>query len=126
MSQVRHSHGKVESAAEVDARYETFFNRSDVDGWDIRKAMNDLQAADMVPEPSIIVAALKACRRVNDYALAVRYLEAVQNKCGGHVGKIWPYLEQEIRPTLDELGILTPAEMGYDKPELAVVNPIDQ
>ena len=79
----------------------------------------------MVPEPSIIIAALHACRRVNDYALAIRYLEAVQDKCGVHVNKIWPYLEQEIRPTLDELGILTPTEMGYDKPELAVINPID-
>lgn len=32
--------------------------------------------------------------------------------------EIYPYLLQEIRPTLDELGILTPEEMGYDKPEL--------
>ena len=37
-----------------------------------------LQGLDLVPEPRIIVAALKACRRVNDYALAVRYMEAVQ------------------------------------------------
>ena len=27
---------------------------------------------------------------------------------------------QEIRPTLDELGISTPEELGYDKPELAL------
>jgi len=27
---------------------------------------------------------------------------------------------QEVGPTLKELGILTPEEMGYDKPELAV------
>ena len=42
-----------------------------------------------------------------------------QDKCGPHVGKIWPYLLTEIGPTLKELGILTPEEMGYDKPELA-------
>jgi hypothetical protein len=30
-----------------------------------------------------------------------------------------------FRPTLDELGILTPEEMGYDKPELALPSPYD-
>ena len=29
------------------------------------------------------------------------------------------------RPTLDELGILTPEELGYDRPELALPNPYD-
>lgn len=40
--------------------------------------MNDLQGMDLVPEPKIIIAALKACRRLNDYALAVRFLEGVK------------------------------------------------
>jgi cytochrome c oxidase subunit 5a len=74
----------------------------------------------LVPEPKILTAALKACRRVNDYALAVRILEAVKDKCGGRVNEIYPYLIQEIRPALTELGIDTPEELGYDKPELAL------
>lgn len=41
-----------------------------------------------------------------------------QDKCGSRVKEIYPYILQEIRPTLDELGVLTPEEMGYDKPEL--------
>ena len=32
---------------------------------------------------------------------------------------------QEIQPTLDELGIANLAEMGYDKPELALPNPYE-
>ena len=36
------------------------------------------QGEDVVPEPKIIIAAMKACRRLNDYAVAVRYLEAVK------------------------------------------------
>ena len=32
----------------------------------------------MVPDPKIVAAAMKACRRLNDYALAVRYLESVK------------------------------------------------
>lgn len=53
-------------------RYEAFFNRTDIDHWEARKAMNDLCGMDLVPDPKIIIAAMKACRRLNDYALAVR------------------------------------------------------
>jgi len=126
VTSIRGGHGgPVESDEAFDARYEAYFNRQDIDGWEVRKAMNDLQGMDMVPEPKIISAAMRACRRVDDYALAVRYLEAVQNKCGGQKDKIWPYLLSEIQPTLDELGILTPEQMGYDKPELALEDVYD-
>ena len=74
---VRCSHTQ-ETDEEFDSRYERFFNRPDIDGWEIRKAVNDLQGYDLVPEPKIVIAAMKACRRVNDYALAVRFLEAVK------------------------------------------------
>ena len=46
----------------------------------------------------------------------------VQEKCGSKVGEIWPFMLKEVGPTLKELGILTPEEMGYDKPELAVMD----
>ena len=39
--------------------------------------------------------------------------------------KIINYMLQELKPTLDELGINTPTEMGYDQPELALPNPYD-
>ncbi|KAI1301432.1 Cytochrome c oxidase subunit 5A, mitochondrial [Halotydeus destructor] len=118
-------HGRGETDEQFDTRYEAYFNRKDIDGWEIRKGINDLQGMDLVPEPKIIIAALKACRRVNDYALCIRLLEAVKFKCGSSVAEIYPYLIQEIRPTLDELGISTPEELGYDKPELAMANPYD-
>lgn len=101
-------------------RYENFFNRKDIDGWEIRKGMNDICGMDLVPEPNIVIAALNACRRVNDYALAVRFIEALKDKCGSRVNEIYPYIIQEIRPTLSELGIDTPEELGIDKPELAL------
>jgi len=123
---VRHSSGKKESDAEFDARYVAYFSRADIDGWEVRKAMNDLTGEDLVPEPKIIIAAMQACRRINDFSLAVRYLESVQWKCGSQKAKIWPYLLQEIQPTLTELGIPTPEEMGYDKPELALKSYADR
>uniref|UniRef100_A0A1B6JRY1 Cytochrome c oxidase subunit 5A, mitochondrial n=1 Tax=Homalodisca liturata TaxID=320908 RepID=A0A1B6JRY1_9HEMI len=114
----------AETDEEFDARYEAYFNRPDIDGWEIRKAMNDLCGMDLVPEPKIIIAAMKACRRVNDYALAVRFLEAVDYKTGGRKD-IYQYVLGEIKPTLDELGIDTPDKLGYDKPELALQSVYD-
>jgi len=116
------SHHATETDDEFDSRYEAYFNRPDIDGWEIRKAMNDLAGMDLVPEPKIINAALRACRRVSDFALAVRFLEAIKSKCGTRVKEIYPYILQEIRPTLDELGVSTPEELGYDQPELAIKN----
>lgn len=71
---------KQESEAEIDARLESYFNKPDIDGWEIRKALNDMHGLDMVPNPKICIAALKACRRLNDFALTVRFLEALKVK----------------------------------------------
>merc|ERR1719323_2138 len=120
----RQSKALPATAAEFDARFEAYFNRPDIDGWELRKGMHDLSGFDMVPEPKIVAAALRACRRVNDYALTTRFLEVVHHKCNGRAD-IWPYMVQELRPTLDELGILTPEEMGYDKPELMLPDPYE-
>lgn len=111
--------GSAETDAEFDARYEAYFNRKDIDGWEIRKGMADLGGMDLVPEPAIVAAALRACRRVNDYALTTRILELVKFKAQ-HNPEIWPYMMQELKPTMDELGIASLEEMGYDKPELAI------
>lgn len=40
--------------------------------------MNTLIGYDLVPEPKILEAALKACRRLNDLGSAIRILEAVK------------------------------------------------
>lgn len=83
-----------ETDAELDARYVKFFDRPDIDGWEIRQAMTDLQHMDMVPDPTIVAAAFRACRRVNDFSLTVRILESVRVKCGNRVNEIWPYMMQ--------------------------------
>ncbi|XP_037043663.1 cytochrome c oxidase subunit 5A, mitochondrial-like [Bradysia coprophila] len=123
----RFGHGEPDIHSDAfDTRYEQFFNKPDIDGWLIRKGMNDLLGMDLVPDPKIVVAALKACRRVNDYALAIRWLEGVRDKCGDKKAEIYPWLLQEIQPTLKELGVLTPEEMGYGEPELALKSVFDR
>jgi cytochrome c oxidase subunit 5a len=122
---VRFSHGSGQSDEEFDAHYEAFFNRPDIDAWEARKAMNELLGMDLVPDPKIITAGLRACRRLNDFALAIRWLEGCKDKCGDQVKVIYPYILQEIKPTLTELGIETPEELGYDEPELALKSVFD-
>lgn len=119
---VRNSHAgepDIHGAA-FDESYVKFFSQPDIDGWQVRKGMNDLLGMDLVPEPKIISAGLQACRRINDFALAIRWLEGCKDKCGNQKATIYPWLLQEIEPTLRELGINTPEELGYGAPELAL------
>ncbi|XP_016352057.1 cytochrome c oxidase subunit 5A, mitochondrial-like [Sinocyclocheilus anshuiensis] len=109
-----YSHGKQETDEEFDARWVTYFSKPDIDAWELRKGMNTLIGYDLVPEPKILDAALRACRRLNDLASAIRILEAVKDKSGPHK-EIYPYVLQELQPTLNELGIPTPEELGIDK-----------
>ncbi|CAH1116502.1 unnamed protein product [Phaedon cochleariae] len=115
---ISHLVAQYEKPEDIVCRYECLFSREDADGWDVRQAMNDLTGYDSVPEPRIVIAALHACRRLNDYALAVRFLEMVKNKCGKDVDKIYPYIVQEVGSTVAELGCDFPESLGYDKPEL--------
>lgn len=88
-----------------------YFNREDIDSWELRTGLNDLYGHDLVPEPKIVVAMLQAARRTDDIAMTVRVLEAVKEK-SGRKKEIYAYILQEIKPTLEELGISTPEELG--------------
>ncbi|EDV30213.1 uncharacterized protein Dana_GF23167 [Drosophila ananassae] len=123
---VRSLHGTEESAEEFDKRYEKYFSREGIDGWEIRKGMNDLLGMDLVPSPKIVEAGLRAARRVNDIALAIRWLEGCKYKCGDQMATLYPYILEKVTPTLKELGVPTLEELGYDKPELALKSVYDQ
>uniref|UniRef100_UPI00358F7CD1 cytochrome c oxidase subunit 5A, mitochondrial isoform X2 n=1 Tax=Myxine glutinosa TaxID=7769 RepID=UPI00358F7CD1 len=107
-------HKSQETDEEFDAHWVMYFDNADITAWDLRKGLNTLYDFDLVPEPKILSAAFKACRRLNDLASTVRLLEAVKNKAGGHKD-IYPYIIQELQPTMQELGISTPEELGLDK-----------
>ncbi|KAL7878434.1 hypothetical protein AOLI_G00094080 [Acnodon oligacanthus] len=85
-----YSHAKAETDEEFDARWVTYFSKPDLDAWELRKGMNTLIGYDLVPEPKILDSALRACRRLNDLASAIRILEAVKDKSGPHKD-IYPY-----------------------------------
>lgn len=106
-----YSSKKVETDKEFDDRWEAYFNRPDIDSWELKKGLNDLYGHDLVPEPRIVKAMLNAARRLNDLPMAVRILEAVKEKAAGDE-KIYSYIIGEIRSTLDDLGLKTPEELG--------------
>lgn len=85
--------------------------RPDIDAWEMRHGLNELYGQDLVPEPKILVAMLHACRRLDDYPLTVRILESVKSKAAGSQ-EIYSYILQELKPTMEELGLSTPEELG--------------
>ncbi|CAD7670961.1 unnamed protein product [Nyctereutes procyonoides] len=92
-----YSRGSHETDEEFDARWVTYFNKPDIDAWELPKGMNTLVGYDLVPEPKIIDAALPHADKA------------------GPRKEIYPYVIQELRPTLNELGISTPEELDLDK-----------
>ena len=56
------------------ARYEKEFDGV-TDVFELQRNLNNAFAYDLVPSTSVIVAALKAARRVNDFPTAVRIFE---------------------------------------------------
>uniref|UniRef100_A0A672N7W9 Cytochrome c oxidase subunit 5A, mitochondrial n=1 Tax=Sinocyclocheilus grahami TaxID=75366 RepID=A0A672N7W9_SINGR len=86
-----YSHAKVETDEEFDSRWVTYFSKPDLDAWELRKGMNTLIGYDLVSK----------VRETND-------------KSGPHE-EIYPYVIQELRPTLQELGISTPEELDIYK-----------
>ncbi|XP_003739765.1 cytochrome c oxidase subunit 5A, mitochondrial [Galendromus occidentalis] len=114
-----------ETDAEIDAHFEAYFKRADLDPWLLRKGLYDIHRRDMIPNPEICKTILKACRKLDDYALTTRFLEALKFKCRGEPALL-AFILKEIKPTMDELGVSTLEEMGYDKPELWLEYPDDR
>ena len=108
----RYASKKAEESDEAfDARWEAYFNRDDIDSWELKKGLNDLYGHDLIPEPKIVAAMLRAARRLNDIAMAIRILEAVKEKAAGN-REVYSYVIDAVKPTLEELGLDTPEELG--------------
>ena len=95
----------------MDQEWVDYFNQSDLDKWLLRNGYNKLYGLDLVPEPKILVSVLHACRRLSDFPSAIRVLESIKLKSSSNP-EIYDYVIQELKPTLSELGIPTPEELG--------------
>lgn len=83
------------------------------DDFELERGLNHIFSADWVPSYEVVVEAIKASRRLNTFATAVRILEALENKVENKV-QYEAYIK-ELRPVLDELGIPERKELGEFK-----------
>ncbi|KZP29309.1 COX5A-domain-containing protein [Athelia psychrophila] len=109
-SQLRFSsneHGQ-ESFEQFSTRYTSFFQNAE-DLFEVQRGLNNCFAHDLVPSPEVIEAAVRAARRVDDYATAVRVFEGIKEKVE-NPQQYKAYLE-ELKPLREELGLLTKEEL---------------
>ncbi|KAI0397225.1 cytochrome c oxidase subunit [Xylariaceae sp. FL0594] len=99
----RRSEHQEETFEEFTARYEKEFEAVQ-DVFELQRNLNNAFAYDLVPSPSVLQAALKAARRVNDFPTAVRVFEGVKAKVENK-GQYQQYLD-ELKPLREELGIV--------------------
>ena len=97
-----------ESFEDFSQRYVSFFQNAE-DLFEVQRGLNNCFAHDLVPSPEVVDAALRAARRVNDFATAVRIFDGVREKVENKE-QYKKYLE-ELRPVTEELGINTVEEL---------------
>lgn len=98
-----------ESFESFTERYVKFFDGVE-DLFELQRGLNNAFAYDLVPAPSVIEAALKASRRVDDFATAVRVFEGLKDKVESD--KQYKEYLDELAPIRSELGILTKEELS--------------
>ena len=100
---VRFSSGHAQESFEAfNERYVNFF-QSAQDLFEVQRGLNNCFAHDLVPAPSVIEAALRASRRVNDYATTVRVFEGIKEKVENKQ-QYQAYLD-ELKGVREELGM---------------------
>ncbi|KAI8900893.1 cytochrome c oxidase, subunit VA/VI, partial [Globomyces pollinis-pini] len=90
-------------------QWHSHFKKCD-DDFELERGLNNVFAADWVPSVEIISEALKASRRLNTFATAVRIIEALEEKAYKKE-QFQAYLK-ELKPLLDEYGVPTKSELG--------------
>jgi len=100
---LRHSSSahSQETFESFSARYTAFFSAAQ-DLFEVQRGLNNCFAHDLVPSPGVIEAALRAARRVDDYATAVRVFEGIKEKVENKE-QYKAYLE-ELKGVREELG----------------------
>lgn len=100
------------SATEYTTKWTTFFNESATDRFELCRGLNNAFAYDICPPVPVLEAALRACRRLNDFATSVRIFGAVKEKLPGQ--REYEEYVGYLRPLMDELGTCTPEELGRE------------
>ena len=98
----RHASGHAgESFESFSERYVHFFQNAE-DLFEVQRGLNNCFAHDLVPSTTVVEAAVRAARRVNDYATAIRIFEGVKEKVENK--QQYELYLQELQPLREELG----------------------
>ncbi|KAJ7146440.1 COX5A, subunit VA of cytochrome c oxidase [Mycena epipterygia] len=97
-----------ETFESFNARYVEFFNQAE-DIFEVQRGLNNCFAHDLVPAPSVIEAAVRASRRVDDFATAVRVFNGVKVKVENK--KQYQEYVDELKGLREELGITLEEEL---------------
>ena len=95
------AHGQ-ETFEAFTQRYVNFFENAE-DLFEVQRGLNNCFAHDLVPAPAVVEAAVRAARRVNDFATAVRVFEGVREKVENKQ-QYQAYLD-ELKGLREELGM---------------------
>ncbi|KAJ7726356.1 cytochrome-c oxidase chain VI [Mycena metata] len=96
-----YSEHAAETFESFTARYVEFFNQAE-DIFEVQRGLNNCFAHDLVPAPSVVEAAVRASRRVNDFATAVRVFNGVKVKVENK--KQYQEYVEELKGLREELG----------------------
>ncbi|KAL9716736.1 Cytochrome c oxidase subunit 6 [Leucoagaricus gongylophorus] len=105
----RHASGHAgESFESFSERYVHFFQNAE-DLFEVQRGLNNCFAHDLVPSTTVVEAAVRAARRVNDYATAIRIFEGVKEKVENK--EQYELYLQELQPLREELGLVLKEEL---------------
>ena len=80
------------------------------DDFELERGLNHIFNADWVPSLDVITEALKASRRLNTFATAVRILEGLEDKA--YKKEQYQAYIKELTPLLEEYGVLEKSQLG--------------
>lgn len=102
-------YGTVE---EFTRRWATFFDKEAYDQFELLRGLNNCFSYDIVPPVPVLEAALRASRRLGDFATAVRVFGGIREKVENKM-QYETYMEH-LRDLKEELGVPTPEELGRE------------
>ncbi len=95
---------------EFTTKWTTFFSSEAYDQFELLRGLNNCFSYDIVPPVQVLETALRAARRLNDFATAVRIFgglkEKVENKAQ------YETFMEHLADLKAELGVPTPEELG--------------
>eukprot|EP00834_Sanchytrium_tribonematis_P006880 NODE_552_length_6155_cov_0.827774.p5 type:complete len:128 gc:universal NODE_552_length_6155_cov_0.827774:4505-4122(-) len=79
--------------------------------FDLIRLLNNAYSHQIVPPAEVVQEMLKACRKLNQYGLAVRALEGLKEKAEEHQSE-YKSIMGTLEPTLKELGVEPIEQLG--------------